>query len=219
MSNRRTPFKMLYRPVPTFHITADNTVLLILDIQKLIYSEGGIAKLAGLKGLTSEFKDFYESLEGAIRNIRSLLQRSRQFGIKVVFTRIISKTGNGADIKPHTSIWDESFPYDPADEALIIHQKKDELVLDKMCSNPFNCTNLEEILRDLGIKYIILCGARTPGYFNIVSFDAADRGFGVITVSDASVGGIPDGTRSLTGGLIRVRSTQSVLDKLEIIGK
>jgi nicotinamidase-related amidase len=219
MSNRRTPFKMLYRPVPTFHITADNTVLLILDIQKLIDSEGGIAKLAGLKGLTSEFKDFYESLEGAIRNIRSLLQRSRQFGIKVVFTRIISKTGNGADIKPHTSIWDESFPYDPADEALIIHQKKDELVLDKMCSNPFNCTNLEEILRDLGIKYIILCGARTPGYFNIVSFDAADRGFGVITVSDASVGGIPDGTRSLTGGLIRVRSTQSVLDKLEIIGK
>lgn len=210
---------MLYHPVPTFHITADNTVLLILDMQKLIDSKGGMAKLASLKGLTSEFKDFYESLEVAIRNIRSLLQRSRQFGIKVIFTRIVSKTGNGSDIGPHTSIWDESFPYDPADETLIIHQKKEELVLDKMCSNPFNCTNLEEILRDLGIKYIILCGTRTPGYLNTVSFDAADRGFGVITVSDASVGGIPDGTRSLTGGLIRVRSTQSVLDKLEIIGK
>jgi nicotinamidase-related amidase len=215
MSNRRTPFKMLYKPVPKFHLTKDNTALLILDMQKLIDSDGGMAKLGSLKGLTSEFKDFYESLEGAKKNIHALLQRSRNLGIKVIYTRIVSSTGNAADIGPQTSIWNESFPYDPTDEDLILPHQKDELVLDKICSNPFNCTNLEEILRELSVRFIILCGVRTPGYLNTVAFDAADRGYGVITVSDASVGGIKDGTRNLGGGLIRVRTTQSVLDILE----
>jgi nicotinamidase-related amidase len=218
MSNRRTPFKMLYQPVPKFNLTADNTVLLILDMQKLIDSDGGMAKLASLKGLTSEFKDFYESLEGAKENIQSILQRGRNLGIKVIFTRIVSSSGKAADIGPQTSIWDESFPYNPADEGLILPYQKGELILDKICSNPFNCTNLEDILHELGVRFIIICGVRTPGYLNTVSFDAADRGFGVITVSDASVGGIKDGTRNLAGGLIRVRTTQSVLDMLEAIG-
>ena len=211
---------MLYKPVPTFHMTADNTVHLILDLQKLVLEEeGGIAKLASLKGLTSEFKDFYQSMKISLENIRTMLERCRQLGIKVIFTRIVSKTGDAADIGPHTSIWDESFPYDPDDEALIIPQKRGELVLDKVCSNPFNCTDLEDMLSDLGVKYIILCGVRSPGYLNTVSFDAADRGFGVIMVSNACFGGTPGGTSGLEGGLIRGRSTQSVLEMLESIGE
>lgn len=211
---------MLYKPVPTFHMTADNTVLLILDLQKLVLEEeGGIAKLASLKGLTSEFKDFYQSMKTSLENIRTMLERCRQLGIRVIFTRIVSKTGDAADIGPHTSIWDESFPYDPDDEALIIPQKRSELVLDKVCSNPFNCTDLEDVLRDLGVKYIILCGVRSPGYLDAVSFDAADRGFGVIMVSNACFGGTPGGTSWLEGGLIRGRSTQSVLEMLELIGE
>jgi len=211
---------MLYKPVPTFHLTADNTVLLILDLQKLVLEEeGGIAKLASLKGLTSEFKDFYQMMKISLENIRSMLERCRQLGIKVIFTRIVSKTGDADDIGPHTSIWDASFPYDPDDEVLIIPQQKGELVLDKVCSNPFNCTDLEDMLRDLSVKYIILCGVRSPGYLNMVSFDAADRGFGVIMVSDASFGGIPGGTSRLEGGNIRGRSTQSVIEMLKLIGK
>jgi nicotinamidase-related amidase len=195
-------------------MTAENTVLLILDLQKLNVG-GGIAKLACIKGVTSEFKDFNESLKRAVENIRLLLKRSRQLEIKVIFTKIISKTGDATDIGPHTSIWDESFPYDPDDETLIIPKKKGELVLEKVCSNPFNCTNLEDILQNLDVKYIILCGVRTPGYLDSVSFDAADRGFGVIVVSNASVGGVPGGTSKLTGGLIRVRSIKQILEILE----
>jgi nicotinamidase-related amidase len=74
---------------------------------------------------------------------------------------------------------------------------------------------LEDILQNLNVKYIILCGVRTPGYLDSVSFDAADRGFGVIVVSNASVGGVPGGTSKLTGGLIRVRSIKQVLEMLE----
>lgn len=218
MSNRRTPFKILYKPVPTFYLTVDNTVLLISDLQRLTVCEkGGIAKLSGLKGVTSEFKEYYESVQRAVVNASKILERSRQLGLNIIFTKIVSKEKDGTDIGRQTSIWDESFPYDPDDEALSIPNEKDETVLDKVCSNPFNCTELEELLLNLGVEYIILCGVRYPGYLNAIAFDAADRGFGVIMISDACAGGTLNGTQRLNGGLIRVRNMRSIIEMMETI--
>ena len=204
--------------MPPFYLTVDNTVLLISDLQRLTVEEkGGIAKLGRLKGVTSEFKDYSESVQRAVVNASKMLERSRQLGLKTVFTRIVSKKKDGTDIGSQTSIWDESFPYDPADETLSIPNEKDEPVLDKVCSNPFNCTELEGLLRTFDIEYIILCGIRSPGYLNTIAFDAADRGFGVIVASDACAGGTQNGTQRLRGGLIKVRNTRSVLEMLETL--
>lgn len=218
MSNRRTPFKILYKPVPAFELTSLNTVLLISDLQKLtVDEEGGWAKLARLKGVTTEFENYLAYLQRAVKNTSVILERCREHGIKIIFTRIVSKTKDGADVGRQTSVWDESFLYDLDDEILSFPNKKNDIVLDKVCSNPFNCTCLEDLLHDLGIRYLILCGVRTPGYLNVVAFDAADRGFGVIVVSDASAGGVSNGTQRLTGGLIRVRNTRAILKLLEDI--
>lgn len=220
MSNRRTPFKILYKPVPPFYLTVDNTALLISDLQRLTLCEkGGIAKLSYLKGVTSEFKEYYESVQRTMVNASKILERSRQLGLNIIFTRIVSRENDGTDIGRQTSIWDESFPYDPDDEALSIPNEKDEIILDKVCSNPFNCTEIEVLLRKLGVEYIILCGVRSPGYLNTIAFDAADRGFGVIVASDACAGGTLNGTQRLNGGLIRVRNTRSILEMLETVEK
>jgi len=206
---------MLHKPVPPFPLTIYNTALLISDMQRLtVDDKGGIAKLCRLKGVISEFKDYYVSMQKVVDNVSKILERSRQLGLEVIFTRIVSKK-NGADIGEHTSIWDENFPYNPDDGALSIPNKENESVLDKACSNPFNCTKLEMLLRKLDVKYIILCGVRSPGYLNTIAFDAADRGFGVLVISDACAGGTPSGTRQLTNGLIRVRNTRSILEILE----
>lgn len=216
MSNRRTPFKILHKPVPAFEHTAGNTALLISDFQKLtVDEEGGWAKLARLKGVTSEFEEYTAYLQRAVKNTSVILKRCRQHGIRVIFTRIVSKTKDGTDVGRQTSIWDESFPYNLDDEILSFPNEKNDIVLDKVCSNPFNCTRLENLLHDLGIRYLILCGVRTPGYLNVVAFDAADKGFGVIVVSDASAGGVSNGTQRLTGGLIRVRNTRAILELLD----
>jgi len=218
LSNRRTPFKILFKPVPPFYLTVDNTALLISDLQRLtVGKKGGIAKLSRLKGVTSEFKDYYESMKRAVDNTTKMLERSRQLGLKAVFTRIVSREKDGTDIGRQTSIWDESFPYDPDDEALSIPNEKDEIILDKVCSNPFNCTEIEVLLRKLGVEYIILCGVRSPGYLNTIAFDAADRGFGLIVASDACAGGTLNGTQRLNGGQIRVRNTRSILEMLETV--
>lgn len=193
---------------------------MISDLQRLtVDEEGGISKLAQLKGVSSEFKYYYESVQGVIENTRSILKVCRQIGFNVIFTRIASKTGDGNDIGRNTSIWNKSFPYNPEDATLTFQPDKQDIVLDKICDNPFNCTELERLLINLDIRYLILCGVRTPGYLNIIAFDAADRGFGVIVVSDACAGGVLGGTRNLTGGLLKSRSTRSVLEIMEQVRK
>jgi len=220
LSIERTPFKMLHKPAPPFPLTIHNTALLISDLQRLtVDDKGGIAKLSRLKGVISEFKDYYVSIQKVVNNVSKILERSRQLGLEVIFTRIVSKKKDGADIGQHTSIWDENFPYNPEDEAFSIHNKENEPILDKVCSNPFNCTELDNLLRTLGVEYLILCGVRSPGYLDTIAFDAADRGFGVIVVSDACAGGTPNGTQKLTGGMIRVRNTRSILETLEYVDR
>ena len=66
MSNRRIPFNILHKPVPAFDLTSGNIALLISDLQKLtVDEEGGWAKLARLKGVTSEFEEYNAYLQRA----------------------------------------------------------------------------------------------------------------------------------------------------------
>ena len=51
----------------------------------------------------------------------------------------------------------------------------------------------------------------------MTAYDAADRGFGVLIVSDAIAGGVIENTSGMTGGLIRVRPSRSVHELLDAI--
>jgi len=218
LSRRRTPFNILRKPVPEFNVTPENTALLILDLQRLNTEEsGGISRLARVKGVTSEFKDYFLLTRRMVLNTQSLLERCRKLSFTVIFTRLVSNTGDGSDIGRNASIWDTDFPYDPQDEKLIFTPEEGEVVLNKTCDNPFNCTNLEMTLHNRSIQYLILCGVRSPGYLNTTAYDAADKGFGVLIVSDAIAGGILDNTSGMTGGLIRVRPSRSIHELLDTI--
>ena len=136
---------MLQKPIPLFDLTWDNIALILLDFQRLkVDLDGGVSRLAKLKGVMSEFKDYYVSTVDAVDNIRCILEKCRQLGIKIVFTRIASSSGDGMDIGDHTSIWGEGFPYSVEDEDLILPNTDGEWVIDKRCCNPFNCTDLEK---------------------------------------------------------------------------
>jgi nicotinamidase-related amidase len=204
--------------VPKFNVTPENTALLILDLQRLNIDEsGGISRLAKVKGVTSEFKDYFLLTHRMVLNTKSILERCRKLGFTVIFTRIVSNTGNGSDIGRNASIWDTDFPYDPKDEKLIFSPKEGEIVFNKTCYNPFNCTNLESTLRNRNIQYLILSGVRSPGYLDITAYDAADKGFGVLVVSDAVAGGVLNNTSNMTGGLLRIRSSRLVHELLDTI--
>jgi len=213
----RRPFRSLYDPVPPFNLTSENTALLILDVQRLtVHESGGLARLALKKGIFSEFNDYFKSVRKMIPNIILLVDRCRELGIQIIFTRLASSSKNGRDMSAQNKVLGDILIHESEDSRFIetLHPERGDIVIQKVCNNPFNCTGLEEILRNLGVEYLIVCGVRSPGYLNTTALDAADRGFGVIVVSDACAGGVCRGTQHLTGGLIRVRPTRSVMEVL-----
>jgi nicotinamidase-related amidase len=61
----------------------------------------------------------------------------------------------------------------------------DEIVLNKTCGGVFNSTELDYILRNMGIETLIITGVVTNGCVETAVRDAADRGYKVVLVPDA----------------------------------
>merc|ERR1711879_219355 len=76
-------------------------------------------------------------------------------------------------------------------EAEVIDELKpqgpNEIYIPKTACSVFNSTNIEYILRNLGIQFLIITGALTNQCVESAVRDAADRGFMVQTCEDACV--------------------------------
>jgi nicotinamidase-related amidase len=99
----------------------------------------------------------------------------------------------------------------------------DEIVIRKVTSSPFNSTNIDRVLRNLGIKDLIVVGVVTNGCVESTVRSAAEHDYGVYLVEDgtAAVG------RQLHDGSIlhmstvdaAITTTDEVLAKLERLGE
>jgi nicotinamidase-related amidase len=222
---KRYPFKLLDLPVSFSDISFKNTALLIIDLQKY-YTDinGGISELSHLKGVESEFKDYYVAVKFMLENIKTVLSKTRKDGIKNIFIRTRSHLITCEDLSETLKVRENysSFKFDDSNVDFTIAPTIDEVVLDKICYNPFNCTGLDNILRNCGVKYLLICGPRTSSHFDATILDAVDRGFTVLIISDACADHSALGTHAeieyLSGGMISVRTTQSVLELLESLG-
>ncbi|MEO1227194.1 MAG: isochorismatase family cysteine hydrolase, partial [Pseudomonadota bacterium] len=91
----------------------------------------------------------------------------------------------------------------------------DELVVDKTSAGTFNSTPLDQILRNMGVDRLLVCGIVTEGCVELTARDAADRGYYVTLVEDACASSTrvahDDALQRMSdGGLIRVRKTAEI---------
>ena len=61
----------------------------------------------------------------------------------------------------------------------------DELVLPKSSSSPFSSTTLDYLLRNIGIRTLVVIGLLTDQCIDHTVKDAADRGYRVVCLRDA----------------------------------
>ena len=61
-----------------------------------------------------------------------------------------------------------------------------ELVIDKNTSSAFNSTGIEWLLRNMEVETLVVAGMATDMCVETTARDAADRGFNVIVVEDAT---------------------------------
>jgi len=167
-----------------------DTALLCIDMQYLDAAPGhGVFRDAEAAGVPPEAQRYYfDQLESlVIPNIRRLQDSFRAHRLEVIHTRIQSLTMDGRDRGPgHKRLNLHAAPGSKEAEFLPeVAPQGDEIVINKTASGVFNATNLEYVLRNMGITGLFVAGVYSNECVSTAVRDACDLGFYVTLISDA----------------------------------
>jgi ureidoacrylate peracid hydrolase len=176
----------LSREVP---IDPAHAALLIIDIQNYTARPDGGEYAA----MTEEARDarygyFFRSLrDTAIPNLQRLQRACRQARIEVMYTVIESLTRDGRDRSLDYKISGLDVPRGSWDAKVLdeIAPAADEIVLPKTSSSVFISTNIDYVLRNLGVRSLMIAGGLTDQCVDSAIRDACDLGYLVTCVTDA----------------------------------
>jgi nicotinamidase-related amidase len=163
---------------------------------------------------------FYEQLRSVtIPNQVRLLEAARAAGVEVLHTIIESLTLDGRDRSPDYVLSNIFVPKGLPEGRVIdeLTPLENEIVIPKTSSGVFNSTNIEYVLRNLGIRQLIVAGTVTDQCVDMAVRDGADRGFLVTCVSDACATYTQerhDGALKAFGGYCWVADTDTVVGRL-----
>ena len=166
-----------------------NTALLIIDLQYLDAAEGfGVFADAERCGVPPEAQEYYFARlhHIVLPNVRRLQDTFRDHRLELIHTRIQSMTRDGRERSGgHKRLGLHAPPGSKEAEFLPeVAPKGDELVINKTASGVFNSTNIEYLLRNLGITGLVVCGVYTNECVSTTIRDACDRGFYVTLIND-----------------------------------
>ncbi len=176
----------LSREIP---LDLSQSALLFIDVQNYnVTREGG-----EYKGLTEEEIEakygwhFRELEDHTIPKMQALQKACRAAGVEVLYTTIESLTKDGRDRSLDYKITGFNVPKGSWDGKVIdeIAPGDDEIVLPKTSSSVFISTHLDYILRNLGVRQLIIAGLLTDQCVESAVRDACDLGYLVTQVTDA----------------------------------
>lgn len=137
--------------IPHLEMVYENNALglLIIDVQKAMFDcDGGV----------------YQG-EEVLLNIKALISQARDSGVPVIFVQ-------------HT---EEGSEYDPKEATWAIHEaiapKGNEPVVEKHYADAFYQTELEEVLKRLGLRQLIVAGMQTEYCMDTSIRNAFSRGY------------------------------------------
>lgn len=190
------PLAEVYRdamtaPTPVYEALAHkHAALLVIDVQYLDAAPGyGVFQDATRSGVRPEAQEYYfEQLRKlAVPNIARLQATFRSLRLEVIHTRIMSLTQDGRDRSAgHKRLGLHAPPGSKESEFLPeVAPVADELVMNKTASGVFSATNIEYVLRNMGIDALFVCGVYTNECVSSTVRVASDLGFFTTLVEDA----------------------------------
>jgi ureidoacrylate peracid hydrolase len=172
-------------------IVPRQSALLFIDVQNYnARSDGGAYKDKGLQPVEVEKKYdcFFKHLKkSVIPNMKRLQNVCRKKNIEVMYTVIESLTKDGRDRSLDYKISGFNVPKGSWDAKVLseIRPMEDEIVIPKTSSSVFISTNIDFLLRNLGINFLIISGLLTDQCISHAVRDACDHGYLVTLITDA----------------------------------
>lgn len=202
-----------------FTLAPGRAALLVVDLQRGFCERAVSDKL----GFESSDHFWYRVDDLVLPNAGKLVKAAREAGVEVIYTVIEALTHDGRDrsldhkrsdfLVPKGSVGGEVMPQ--------IAPQDDEMVLPKTASGIFNSTNIDYVLRNLGVERLCIFGVYTHQCVESAVRDASDRGFLVTLVPDACAAKSEEQEATTAEGMkayARVATTAEVLKELGAAG-
>tara|TARA_B100001123_G_C15070359_1_gene931344 strand:- start:148 stop:801 length:654 start_codon:yes stop_codon:yes gene_type:complete len=194
-------------------IDKNNTALLVIDLQKGEYNPEIISKKPHDKYMWDRINNI------VLPNGKKIIDKCRQNKVEVIYTVIESYTKDGRDRGIDYKI-SGIFCAKNSKEAEVLDEIKpldNEIIIPKTSSSVFNSTNIEYVLRNLSIQYLMIFGIVTDQCVETAVRDGCDKGFLITLIEDACATHTQERhDNSLKGvkGYCRIRKTSEILEEL-----
>lgn len=207
-----------------FELDPETTALAIIDMQYASACRAtGFGRWLTEHGRADEGAYRFGRIEDLlIPNIARLLGFFREHHLTRIFVRLGAQLDGCRDLIPHIRDLETEFgnvrgqrEYEFLDE---LAPRDDEVVVTKLSASAFTSSNIDAVLRNLGVESVVFTGVSTSQCVDLTARDAADRGYHALIVEDAVAEDRPDyhdwtleQFQRLFG---RVASTEAVLGEL-----
>jgi ureidoacrylate peracid hydrolase len=175
--------------MPEITLELGATALVVIDMQHLdAHRDGEFGQRARKHGIEDRVEWFFERLENTtVPAIADLLDGARATGVDVIYTRIAALTPDGRDLGWRYRHWGMTAGVDDWESQLLpeIAPLPGEIVINKTTTSAFVGSHIDRVLRNMGIRQLVVCGVMTSGCVESTVRDAADSGYAVIVVEDA----------------------------------
>lgn len=205
-------------------LVPERAALLLVDVQNFnARPDGGEYAARGRTPAEAfaEHREFFERVRGvALPAMQRLLRACRAHGVEVIYTVIESLTLDGRDRSLDYKITGFHVPRGSWDARVLdeVRPEHDEMVLPKTSSSPFVSTNLDYLLRNLGVAQLVVAGFVTDQCISSTVRDACDRGYLVTLVPDACASYTRERHEHAIAhiaGYCRQRSSEALVAELE----
>jgi ureidoacrylate peracid hydrolase len=176
----------LSRDVP---IDPAHAAMLFVDVQNYnARHDGGEYAALSVVEREERYGYFFRLMrETALPNMQRLQAACRRAGIEVMYTVIEALTRDGRDLSLDYKISGLFVARGSWDGKVldVIQPAEDEIVLPKTSSSVFISTNIDYVLRNLGVRSLIIAGVLTDQCIDSAVRDGCDLGYLVTVPTDA----------------------------------
>jgi ureidoacrylate peracid hydrolase len=195
---------------------------LVIDVQNYCAIAGaGEHAHIDPNAIPADHAYYFSRLAGTVLpNIARILAASRAGPVERLYTVIENLTADGRDRSLDYKISGIDVPKGSEDACVVdaIAPAANEIVIPKTASSVFNVTNIDYVLRNLEIDYLMVAGLLTDQCVESAVRDACDRGFLVTLVEDACATYSKerhDSTLRAIKGYCRICQTDEVVAEIE----